>query len=126
MKTLCFQGIFAVPGSFDPNPDPNGADSQLIGLEQYVPDGRSEKSAGDALQILLHAFGAVLFHAAGHMSIDVQREGSGVMAQVFLHGLDVIARLQTVHGKGMPLRYIYDKPEESRNIKGFQGFKRDF
>ena len=26
----------------------------------------------------------------------------------------------------VPLRYNYDKPEESRNIKGFQGFKPDF
>ena len=101
LKTLSFQGIFAVPGSFDPNPDPNGTDSQLFGLEQYEPVGHSEKSAGDALQILLHAFGAVLFHAASHMGIDVQREGGGMMAEVFLHGLDVVACLQTVYGKGM-------------------------
>ena len=48
------------------------------------------------------------------------------MPQVLLYGFDVIACLQAVHGKGVPLRYNYDKPEESRNIKGFQGFKPDF
>ena len=48
------------------------------------------------------------------------------MAQVFLDRLHIVAALQGHNGVGVPLRYNYDKPEESRNIKGFQGFKPDF
>lgn len=40
-----------------------------------------------------------------------------------LHG-DAVGKQQ--RRAAMPLRYNYDKPEESRNIKGFQGFKPDF
>ena len=59
------------------------------------------------------------------MAVDVQREAGGGMPQVRLHGLDVIPAFDGDNSVAMALRYNYDKPEESRNIKGFQGFKPD-
>ena len=80
----------------------------------------------DAPEKGIHSLGAVALHTTGDMSIYIQCKGCCVMPQVLLYGFDVVACLQAVHGKGVPLRYNYDKPEESRNIKGFQGFKPDF
>ena len=68
----------------------------------------------------------VLPHLLCDVSILVQGEGSGVMPQVPLKGLHIVPGPEGGHGEAVPLRYNYDKPEESRNIKGFQGFKPDF
>ena len=73
-----------------------------------------------------HSIGGLLPHLLGDMAVDVQREAGGGMAQVPLHGLDVISAFDGDNCVAVPLRYNYDKPEESRNIKGFQGFKPDF
>ena len=65
-------------------------------------------------------------HPLGHMTVHVQREARRGVAQVCLYGLHVVAVFDRDDGVTVPLRYNYDKPEESRNIKGFQGFKPDF
>ena len=39
------------------------------------------------------------------------------MPEVVLNRLDVFAVFQRNNGKGMPLRYNYDKPEKPRRIK---------
>ena len=91
-------------------------------MYEYGLCGADGISGRDAFQVFLHPVCTGLLHAAGHMGIYVQREGRGVMAQVFLHGFDVVTGLQAVHGEGMPLRYNYDKPEKPRisRVFGYQ------
>ena len=60
------------------------------------------------------------------MTVNVQREAGGGMAQIALHSLDVISALDGDNCVAVPLRYSNYKPDESRIIKGFQGFKAVF
>ena len=41
-------------------------------------------------------------------------------------GFDIDTILQSQGGKGVPLRYNYDKPEKPRRIKGFEVFSLVF
>ena len=53
---------------------------------------------GNALYEGFHSVCAGLFHLLGDVAIHVQREGSGVVAQVALHGFDVIPGPESCHG----------------------------
>ena len=44
-----------------------------------------------ALDESLHPLRAFLLHLVGHMTVDVERKGRGVVPEVFLHRLDVVA-----------------------------------
>ena len=60
------------------------------------------------------------------MAVNIQSEGRRCMAQVSLNGFDIVTVFQGQHGKSMPLRYNYDKPEKPRRIKGFEVFSLIF
>ena len=60
------------------------------------------------------------------VGVDVAGRSDVTVAQPLLDVLEGYAVGIEKGRAGMPLRYNYDKPEESRNIKGFQGFKPDF
>ena len=60
------------------------------------------------------------------MPVKIQRGAGQGMTQALGDGQDIRIAVDEDAGHGVPLRYNYDKPEESRNIKGFQGFKPDF
>ena len=55
----------------------------------------------------LHSVGALLLHLVGDVTVDVQREGRSGVAQVGLHGLDVVADLQGGHRVGMTQKENY-------------------
>ena len=63
---------------------------------------------------------------SGDVGVGVQREPRAVVAEHSTHRLDVHAVLECQRGECVPLRYNNDKPDESRIIKGFQGFKAVF
>lgn len=54
--------------------------------------------AGNTLDKCFHAGGAVLFHLICHVAVDIQSKGGGSVAQVPLHGLDVIPGTDCGHG----------------------------
>ena len=56
----------------------------------------------DDMDESLHPVGALLLHLVRNVSVDVQREGRRGVAQVGLHGLDVVADLQGGHCVGVP------------------------
>ena len=56
----------------------------------------------DDVDEALHPVGALLLHLVGDVAVDVQREGRRGVAQVALHGLDVVADLQGGHRVGVP------------------------
>ena len=60
------------------------------------------------------------------MSIDIECESSGSVAQIFLNSLDVISAFDCQNSVGMPLRYNNDKPEKPRNFKGLEVYQADF
>ena len=60
------------------------------------------------------------------MSIDIECESSGSVAQIFLNSLDVIPGPERSHGVRVPLRYNNDKPEKPRNFKGLEVYQADF
>ena len=66
------------------------------------------------LDKLLHPLCAILLHLLRHMAIHIQCESSSGMAEIFLHGFNVVAAFDTGNCVCMPLRYNYDKPEKLR------------
>ena len=60
------------------------------------------------------------------MSVGVQREARGVVAQHTADGLDVHAVLECHGREGVPLRYNYDKPEKPRISRVFGYLARFF
>ena len=48
------------------------------------------------------------------------------MAEIFLHGLNVVTTFDTGNCVGMPLRYNYDKPEKPRISRVFGYLARLF
>ena len=56
------------------------------------------------------------------MTVHIQGEGSGGVAQMFLDGFDIITGADGGDGVGVPLRYNYDKPEKPRisRVFGYQ------
>ena len=73
-------------------------------LEGFYPYWvlRRTRSGRHALDELLHAIRAGLFHLGRHMAVHIKSKGRRRMAQVFLHGLDVIPTLNRHDGVGMP------------------------
>ena len=47
------------------------------------------------LDKLLHPLGTVLLHLFRHMTIHVQRERSGSVSKIFLHGFNVVTTFDT-------------------------------
>ena len=80
------------------------------------------KRSDRALDQGLHFVGGIPIHGFGDVGIDVVGEGCGGMAQVGGHLLQWHALLDRQRGKGMPLRYNYDKPEKPRisRVFGYQ------
>ena len=60
------------------------------------------------------------------MGVGVQGEAGVGVAQDAGQGLGIHAAGEGVGGKGVPLRYNYDKPEKPRRIKGFEVFSLVF
>ena len=50
---------------------------------------------------LLHPVGTLPAYALGHMAVDVQGKGCGVVAEIFLDGFDVAAGLEGENGVGV-------------------------
>ena len=74
----------------------------------------------------LHPVCRFAAHGVRHMTVAIQRERRGIVAHVFLQGLDVVPCPKTVHCEGMPLRYNYDKPEKPRISRVFGYLARFF
>ena len=60
---------------------------------------------GIALDKLPHSGGAFPLHFVRHIVVDIQGKGGGGVAQVPLHGLDVISGADRRNCVGMPLWY---------------------
>ncbi|HIY81966.1 MAG TPA: hypothetical protein H9678_07715, partial [Firmicutes bacterium] len=65
-------------------------------------------------------------HLAGDVGIGVQGKPGAVMAQHAGQCLYIHTAGEGHGGKGVPLRYNYDKPEKPRRIKGFEVFSLIF
>lgn len=75
---------------------------------------------------LVDLVGTLPAHMLCDMSVSVQGKSGGIVAQVFLHRLDITARLQRNHGIRVPLRYNNDKPENPSNDGRFEGLSHLF
>nr|WP_325218757.1 hypothetical protein [uncultured Oscillibacter sp.] len=64
------------------------------------------------VDVRLHSGGALVLHPFGNMSVNIQREGGGSVAQVGLNGLDIIPVLERQDRKRMPL---WHNKDESKN-----------
>ena len=53
---------------------------------------------GKSLNELLHAVSRLLTHLLGHVAVNVQREAGGGVAEISLHGLDIVAALDEDDG----------------------------
>ena len=60
------------------------------------------------------------------MTVDIKSKGGSRMAEIFVHGLNVVAALDRGNGESMPLRYNYDKPEKPRISRVFGYLARFF
>ena len=60
------------------------------------------------------------------MGVGIQREGGVGVAQDTGQGFGIYAAGEGVGGKGMPLRYNYDKPEKPRISRAFGYLARFF
>ena len=78
--------------------------------------------SGNALDILLHPVRAVPAHLLCDMTIDVQSERCGCVAEVGLHCLYIVPALDGGNGICVPIGYNCDNTEKSSNFKGFGGF----
>ena len=56
----------------------------------------------NVFDVLLHAGGAGLLHLVGDMAVHVQRKCSGGVAQVALHGLQIVPGTDSGHGIAVP------------------------
>ena len=65
-------------------------------------------------------------HIGGGMGVGVYCEAGLGMTKDSGQGLGIHSVRQRMGGKGMPLRYNYDKPEKPRRIKGFEVFSLVF
>lgn len=109
---VTFPGQLFLPFLFDPNRDPYGI-SERSGLESSRED-------------TAHRFGGLTLGGRGHVGVGVQGEACAEVPQHPGYRFHVHPVLQGQGGKGMPLRYNYDKPEKPRRIKGFEVFSLVF
>lgn len=56
----------------------------------------------DSFDERLHAAGAFLLHFFSDMAVHIQGKGCCGVAQVLLYRLDIVTRLDTGHGVGVP------------------------
>ena len=101
-----------MPFSSDPNRDPYGIS------ERSGPETTREDT--------VHRLGRLALGGCGHMGIGVQGEPSAEVSQHPGYRFHVYPVLEGQGGKGVPLRYNYDKPEKPRRIKGFEVFSLVF
>ena len=83
-------------------------------------------TGGNCTDKTLHAVGTFALHLVSHMAVYVQRKGRCGVAQITLHGLDVVASADRGDCVGVPLRYNYDKPEKPRISRVFGYLARFF
>ena len=83
------------------------------GLNGGVPssDGFFPLQVKNNSNKVLHAVCAVLLHGLCEVRVTIQSECGGGVAQVSLHGLDVIPGPDCVNGVCMPLWHNKDKSE---------------
>ena len=65
----------------------------------------------------LHALGAVLSHAFGHVPIAVQRESCGSVPKIALDAFRIIPGPEGVYRKSVPICYNKDKSGNPLKIK---------
>ena len=53
------------------------------------------------MDVLIHSVCAFTFHAVCGVSVHIKGKRRGLMSEIFLHSLDVIAGLQAVYGVSM-------------------------
>jgi hypothetical protein len=70
------------------------------------------------VDVRLHSGGALVLHPFGNMSVNIQREGGGSVAQVGLNGLDIIPVLERQDRKRVPLWHNKDKSENPCGATG--------
>ena len=81
LKALCFQGFFLFLESADPYLDP--------------------LCFCHTMDVLIHSVCALTFHAVCGVSVHIKGKRRGLMSEILLHRLDVIAGLQAVYGASM-------------------------
>ena len=96
------------------------------GLALIIGQDRFQVLPQEIFQKAAHDMAGFLLHVRRHMGVGVQGEAGVGVAQDAGQGLGVHAAGEGVGGKGMPLRYNYDKPEKPRRIKGFEVFSLVF
>ena len=74
---------------------------------------------GIALDKLPHSGGAFPLHFVRHIVVDIQGKGGSGVAQVPLHGLDVISGADRRNCVGMPLWHNKDKSENHCGAMGW-------
>lgn len=76
------------------------------------------------LKIRLHPCGAFVLHLLRYMTVYVERKARCRVSEVFLHGLHVIALLQSGHGVSVPeiVKACIRASDLSRS--GFEAFER--
>ena len=109
---VTFPGQLFLPFLFDPNRDPYGI-SERSGLETTRED-------------TAHRFGGLTLGGRGHVGVGVQGEACAEVPQHPGYRFHVHPVLQGQGGKGMPLRYNYDKPEKPRISRVFGYLARFF
>ena len=83
-------------------------------------------SLSDLLHEAAHGGGRLVLLLTCGVGVGPQGEAGVEVAQHRGDSLYVHSVLQGGGGKGMPLRYNYDKPEKPRRIKGFEVFSLVF
>ena len=77
----------------------------------FFPYGGFPLPSGNAPDKVLHPLCAFPLHLLSHMTIDVQGKSGGSVAQVSLHGLNVVPAFYRCHGVRVPLWHNKDKSE---------------
>ena len=77
----------------------------------FFPYGGFPLPSGNAPDKVLHPFSTFPLHLIGDMTVDIQCKGGGGMAQVALHGLNVVPAFYRCHGIRVPLWHNKDKSE---------------
>lgn len=78
------------------------------------------------MDVLIHSVCAFTFHAVCGVSVHIKGKRRGLMSEILLHRLDVIAGADRGDCVGVPLRYNYDKPEKPRISRVFGYLARFF
>ena len=71
-----------------------------------------------ALNKAFHPGRAGLLHLLRNVTIDIQRKGRSMVAQVLLYRLDVVSTLDSSNGVAVPIRYNCDNTEKPSKLEG--------